>query len=66
MVVQPGDVIVGDEDGLIAVPQSDAEAVLAAARDQKKKEDATLKAIAAGGIDRKWVDETLRARGCPL
>lgn len=66
MVVQPGDILVGDEDGLIAVPQSDAEAVLAAARDQKKKEDATLKAIAAGGIDRKWVDETLRARGCPL
>jgi len=40
--------------------------LLAAAREQKKKEDATLKAIAAGSIDRKWVDETLRARGCPL
>jgi len=66
MVVQPGDILIGDEDGLIAVPQADAEAVLAAAREQKKKEDATLKAIAAGSIDRKWVDETLRARGCPL
>jgi len=66
MVVQPGDIIVGDEDGLIAVPQADAEAVLAAAREQKKKEDATLKAIAAGAIDRKWVDETLRARGCTV
>jgi RraA family protein len=66
MVVQPGDIIVGDEDGLIAVPQADAEAVLAAAREQRKKEEATLKAIAAGSIDRKWVDETLRARGCSV
>jgi RraA family protein len=66
MVVQPGDIVIGDEDGLIAVPQADAEAVLAAAREQKKKEEATLKAIAAGAIDRKWVDETLRARGCSM
>jgi len=64
MVVQPADIIVGDEDGVLAVPQADAEAVLAAAREQRKKEDATLKAIAAGTIDRKWVDAALRARGC--
>jgi RraA family protein len=64
MVVQPADIIVGDEDGVLAVPQADAEAVLAAARAQRQKEDATLKAIAAGTVDRKWVDETLRARGC--
>jgi len=64
MVVNPGDIVVGDGDGVVAVPQADAEAVLAAAREQKKKEDATLAAIAAGTIDRKWVDETLRAKGC--
>jgi RraA family protein len=66
MVVQPGDIIVGDEDGLVAVPQGDAEGVLAAARAQRMREDATLKAIAAGTIDRKWVDEALRARGCDI
>jgi RraA family protein len=64
MVVRPGDIIVGDGDGVVAVPQADAEAVLAAAREQKKKEDASLAAIAAGTLDRKWVDETLRAKGC--
>jgi len=64
MVVRAGDIIVGDGDGVVAVPQADAEAVLAAAREQKKKEDASLAAIAAGTIDRKWVDETLRAKGC--
>jgi hypothetical protein len=48
------------------VAQADAEAVLAAAREQRKKEEATLKAIAAGSIDRRWVDEALRARGCKM
>jgi RraA family protein len=64
MVVRPGDIIVGDADGVVAVPQADAETVLAAAREQKKKEEASLAAIAAGTIDRQWVDESLRAKGC--
>jgi RraA family protein len=64
MVVRAGDIIVGDGDGVVAVPQADAQAVLAAAREQKKKEDASLAAIAAGTLDRKWVDEALRAKGC--
>jgi RraA family protein len=64
MVVRPGDIIVGDADGVVAVPQADAEAVLAAAREQKKKEEASLAAIAAGTIDRKWVDASLREKGC--
>jgi RraA family protein len=64
MVVRPGDIIVGDADGVVAVPQADAEAVLAAAREQKKKEETSLAAIAAGTIDRKWVDASLREKGC--
>lgn len=64
MVVHPCDIIVGDGDGIVAVPVADAERVLAAAREQKKKEDATLAAIAAGTLDRTWVDKTLKERGC--
>ena len=63
MVVHPGDIVIGDADGLVAIPQADAEAVLAGARAQKAKEDATLAAIASGKLDRAWVDEALKARG---
>ncbi len=63
MVVHPGDIMIGDADGLVAIPQTDAEAVLAGARAQKQKEDASLAAIATGSFDRAWVDEALRARG---
>jgi RraA family protein len=66
MVVHPGDIIIGDADGLVAIPQADAEAVLAGARAQKQKEEASLAAIAAGKLDRAWVDEALKAKGLKL
>jgi regulator of RNase E activity RraA len=64
MVVMPGDIVAGDEDGLVCVPRADAEEILALARAQRDREDAILADIAKGALDRAWVDETLRARGC--
>lgn len=64
MVVHPGDIIIGDADGVIAVPLAHAEEVLALAKAQLAKETAMLKTIAAGKADRRWVDELLRQRGC--
>ena len=64
MVVNPGDIIVGDEDGFVAIPQADAPALIALAWKKAKEEDATLKAIAKGTVDRSWVDKSLKAKGC--
>jgi RraA family protein len=64
MVVCPGDIIVGDEDGVVAVPVDIAPIVLKAARAKAKDEDAQLAAIRKGKADRAWVDATLKAKGC--
>ncbi len=64
MVVMPGDIIVGDEDGLVAVPVDIAAVVLKAAKAKAKDEDAVLAGIRKGKVDRSWVDKSLRAKGC--
>lgn len=63
-VVNPGDIIVGDGDGLLVLPQDEAAAVIKLAQAQGDNEAATLEAIRAGKLDRKWVDESLRQKGC--
>ncbi|HYS64329.1 MAG TPA: RraA family protein [Paraburkholderia sp.] len=55
MVVHPGDVIVGDEDGLLAISPADVDAVIEGARRQHAREAAALESIASGRFDRSWV-----------
>ena len=64
MVVNPGDIIVGDADGVVAVPLAQAEEILKLARAQLAKETGMLKSIGKGKADRRWVDELLKQRGC--
>jgi regulator of RNase E activity RraA len=54
---------VGDADGLVAVGQHEAEAVLEAARHTRALEEVTMKAIDDGKLDRSRVDAALRAKG---
>jgi 4-hydroxy-4-methyl-2-oxoglutarate aldolase len=42
VVVHPGDIIVGDDDGVAVVPRDSAEAVLALAQEIRAKEDKTM------------------------
>jgi len=58
--VNPGDIIVGDADGLVAVPQEHAEAILASAKAILAKEEGSMKQIRAGTVDRSW--STRRSR----
>lgn len=61
MVVRPGDIVVGDRDGLCAFPQAMAEEVIAGALKQHAAEQATIRAIEEGRWDRSFVD-ALEAR----
>jgi len=64
MVVMPGDIIVGDADGVVAVPVDMAPLVLKAALAKAKEEDGVLAGIRKGKVDRSWVDRALRDKGC--
>ena len=64
MVIEPGDLVIGDEDGLLCVPFDDVERLLAAARQKQVVEDKMVADIEAGCFDRAWVDETLARLNC--
>lgn len=64
MVIEPGDLIVGDADGLLCVPYDQAEALLAATRQKMEAEKKMLADIAAGKLDTSWIDATLKRIGC--
>jgi regulator of RNase E activity RraA len=61
MVVNPGDIIVGDQDGVLAIPQEDADLVIQKARDVLAAEARTMEAMRAGKWDRSFID-VLEAR----
>jgi regulator of RNase E activity RraA len=63
MPVNPGDIVVGDADGLVAVPQDEAQRVLASAKAILQKETAAMKQMQDGRVDRSWVDKALREKG---
>ncbi|MFO1267687.1 MAG: RraA family protein [Rubrivivax sp.] len=56
MVVQPGDIIVGDADGLLAFPAADAAVLIEKALQQQKKEEAQMEEIRNGRWDRSFLD----------
>lgn len=64
MVVHPGDLIVGDADGLLCIPYAEAEDILAATRKKMEAEKKTLADIAAGRLDTAWIDIALQRIGC--
>lgn len=66
MVIEPGDIVIGDEDGFLCVPQGAAAEVLTKARAKHDAERQHAKNIAAGTNDRTWIDKALASLGCPI
>jgi len=63
-VINPGDILVGDCDGLLAVNPEEAPGLLEEVRAVGEKEVRTMADIEAGTFDLSWIDAALRAKGC--
>jgi RraA family protein len=63
MVIAPGDLLVGDGDGLVCVPYEQTAEVLKATEAKHAAELKQIEAIKAGRSDRAWVDAALTRLG---
>ena len=65
VLIHPGDIIVGDRDGLAVVPQGEVESVIAASLAREEKEAKQREAIAQGSFtsDLLGLTDTLRRLG---
>lgn len=66
MVVLPGDLVVGDRDGVLAIRPTMLDALAHDVIAIENKEQKVLADIAQGTLDRRWVDEALRNKGVAI
>jgi regulator of RNase E activity RraA len=63
MMVYPGDVILGDSDGVIAIRPSIALMAAKLGKEKEQAEQKTIASIHSGNYDDAWVDIALRQKG---
>jgi RraA family protein len=67
VVVNPGDIVVGDEDGIVIINPQDAAAIMEKAKAKLAKEQAIFKAIEEGiPRDKSWIDKRLNSLNCEI
>lgn len=57
--INPGDIIMGDADGVIVIPRSDSEKILEDAQKYHISDDCKCEAAKNGTSDRSWVERTI-------
>jgi regulator of RNase E activity RraA len=62
-VVTPGDIVVGDSQGVVVIPQQDAADVLQLVTALKDREAKRIEEIASGQIFKREIDDTLKSKG---
>jgi RraA family protein len=67
VVINPGDIIVGDEDGVVSIHPVDAPTVCKKAHARHQKESVTRQTIVDGSYDRSaYTEDALRKMGCEV
>lgn len=61
--IQPGDLIIGDADGVVVLPRDEVAALLELAQKKLDSENRRLQAIRQGDIRAPWLEEALLAAG---
>lgn len=61
--VNPGDIILGDPDGVIVIPRRDAAQILEAAKVFQAADEKKLAAAKGGTANRSWVEKSLETKG---
>lgn len=64
MVIEPGDLVIGDEDGCLGIPFDEVASILRAANEKQAAELRMIQDIADGTYSAPWVDTTLKRLGC--
>ena len=64
MVIEPGDLVIGDWDGVLSIPLDDVDSILEKTNEKQAAEAVDMAKIEADEWDRSWVDKTLKDRGC--
>lgn len=65
VAVAPGDLVVGDVDGVVVIPRADVDAVLDAAEKKVQAEQQRLDEISKGELVSPWLNDALVQAGLP-
>lgn len=63
VAVNPGDLVVGDADGVVVIPREDVARIVDLAQKKLEAETARIAGIQRGAIRPSWVEKELRAAG---
>lgn len=66
VAVNPGDLVVGDIDGVVIIPREDVEAVLDAADAKIAAEQQRIAEIEKGELVSPWLNGALKQAGLPM
>jgi RraA family protein len=67
VVVKPGDIVVGDSDGIVVIDPKDAPGIIDKVKAMMEREAAIIRNIREKGVwERPWIDATLKEKGCEI